>query len=76
LSPEQCAERSRRAIRLKLKRTLRPDGLTVPWTWEQLRVLGKEPDGVVAARTGRSVNGVRVKRTWLGIRTALDRRKG
>jgi hypothetical protein len=38
-------------------------------------MLGKEPDGVVAARTVRSVNGVRVKRTRLGIRTALDRRK-
>jgi hypothetical protein len=38
--------------------------------------LGKLPDGEVAARTGRSVNAVRVKRTKLGIASACDRRHG
>jgi hypothetical protein len=37
--------------------------------------LGKEPDDVVAAKTGRTVNAVRVRRTLLGIPTALDRRR-
>jgi hypothetical protein len=32
-----------------------------------LRLLGKMPDAEVAARTGRSENAVRVKRTKLGI---------
>jgi hypothetical protein len=38
-------------------------------------LLGREPDDVVAAKVGRSVNAVRSKRTRLGIPTARDRRR-
>jgi hypothetical protein len=37
------------------------------WPGEHLALLGKLPDAEVAARTGRSENGVRVKRCKLGI---------
>jgi hypothetical protein len=38
-------------------------------------MLGQEPDDVVAAKTGRSVEAVRIKRTPLGMPTARDRRR-
>jgi hypothetical protein len=39
-----------------------------------VRLLGKEPDEVVAAKVGKSAGAVRSKRTTLGIPTALERR--
>jgi hypothetical protein len=40
-----------------------------------LALLGTLPDGEVAALTGRSVTGVRVRRTKLGLPTARDGRR-
>jgi hypothetical protein len=37
-----------------------------PWTPEQLALLGKEPDDLVAGKVGRSVNAVRIMRQLLG----------
>jgi hypothetical protein len=45
------------------------------WTRAQLRLLGKEPDDVVAAKVGRSAEAVLGKPTKLGIPTARDRRR-
>jgi hypothetical protein len=45
------------------------------WTRAQLRLPGREPDDVVAAKVGRSVNAVRSKHTTLGIPTGRDRRR-
>jgi hypothetical protein len=68
------AECRRRAIARNLQRFLPKHRDGWHWTREQLRLLGKEPDDVVAAKIGRTVNGVRLKRSRLGIPTALDRR--
>jgi hypothetical protein len=45
------------------------------WKARELRLLGKLPDEEVARRTGRTANGVRVRRTRRGIPTARDRRR-
>jgi hypothetical protein len=45
------------------------------WPAKHLALLGTLPDAEVAERTGRSTNGVRQKRTKLGIPTARDRRR-
>jgi hypothetical protein len=75
LTRKERAERRRRALRLNLGRFL-PTGYHGPrWTQEQVALLGKEPDDVVAAKTGRSVEAIRIKRTQLGIPTARDRRR-
>jgi hypothetical protein len=76
LTDEECDERSRTARRLNLAQYLRTGYHGPRWTKAQLRLLGKYPDDVVAARVGRTVDAVRCKRTRLGIPTALDRRKG
>jgi hypothetical protein len=71
------AERCRKtAIRLNLGRYL-THGYHGPW-WmpDQLALLGKLPDAELAARIGRTANAVRIKRTELGIASALDRRRG
>jgi hypothetical protein len=75
LSDEERDQRSRQAIRLNLKRFLHLGYHGPRWTRAQPRLLGKEPDDVVAAKIGRSVNAVRVMRTRLGVPTALDRRR-
>jgi hypothetical protein len=45
------------------------------WTAAEPALLGTVPDEDVAARIGRPVNAVRIKRTRLGIATAHDRRR-
>jgi hypothetical protein len=72
---ERDARRAQ-AERLNLGRHLR-DGFdaTRAWKAKELRLLGEAPDAEVVARTGRTVNSVRIKRTRLGIPTANDRRK-
>jgi hypothetical protein len=72
-SDEERDQRSRQALRLNLKRYLRLGYHGPRWMKAQLRLLGKEPDDVVAAKVGRSVNAVRIMRNRLGIPTALDR---
>jgi len=67
LSDEECDERSRAAVRLNLKQFLRTGYHGPRWTQEQLRLLGKKPDNVVAGKVGRSVNAVRIMRERLGI---------
>jgi hypothetical protein len=71
---EECDERSRRVLRLNLARYLHKGYHGPRWTPAQLRLLGRYPDEVVAAKVGRTVGAVRSKRTTLGIPTALDRR--
>src|SRR5262249_45501703 len=67
LSDEECDERSRRARELGLGRYLQTGYHGPRWTRAQLRLLGKEPDEVVAGKVGRTPNAVRVKRAKLGI---------
>ena len=45
------------------------------WTPEDIALLGTLPDEEVARRTGRTVEGVRIRRTRLGIPTFEDRRR-
>jgi hypothetical protein len=66
LSPEQVEVRRRNAHALNLGQYLDP-AHGQGWTRAELRLLGKHSDAQVAARTGRSANAVRVKRTKLGI---------
>jgi len=70
------ALRKQRAERLDLGRHLR-EGFrrTRGWKARELRLLGRLPDEEVARRTGRSVEGVRLKRTRCRIATARDRRR-
>jgi hypothetical protein len=68
LPPEQVERRT--ALERGLARNLRPGYHGPRWTQEQLALLGTLPDGEVAVLVGRSVTGVRVKRTRLGIPTA------
>jgi hypothetical protein len=75
LTDEECDERSRRALRLNLAQYLWTGYHGPLWTPAQLRLLGRYPDEVVAAKVGRTAGAVRSKRTSLGIPTALDRRK-
>src|SRR5262249_51979379 len=48
LTDEECDERSRRSLELGLGRYLQTGYHGPRWTREQLRLLGKEPDEVVA----------------------------
>src|SRR5262249_46752997 len=73
LTDAQCDAQSRRSKELNLARFLKKGYHGPWWTEEQLALLGKEPDDVVAAKTGRTENGVGVMRTRLGIPTARDR---
>jgi hypothetical protein len=66
LSPEQSERRRYTARELNLGQYLDP-AHGAGWTTAELRLLGEVPDAEVAARTGRSENAVRVKRTKLGI---------
>jgi hypothetical protein len=74
VTDEECDERSRRALRLNLAQYLWTGYHGPRWTPAQLRLLGKYPDEVVAAKVGRTAGAVRSKRTSLGIPSALDRR--
>jgi hypothetical protein len=74
LSPEQVEQRRRTAHALNLGQYLDP-AHGAGWSPAELRLLGKHSDAQVAARTGRSENAVRVKRTRLGIPTFRGRRK-
>jgi hypothetical protein len=72
--PERAARRRLNAER-NLGRNLRLGYHGPRWTKAELDLLGRLPDDEVAARTGRTANGVRVMRTRLGIATARDRRR-
>jgi hypothetical protein len=74
-TPEECAERWERAVRLNLGRHLVLGYHGPRWTRAQLRLLGKYPDEEVARRTGRTVCAVRCQRTRRKIPPALDRRR-
>jgi hypothetical protein len=72
---EERAAPRRLNAELDLGRNLRPGYHGPRWTRAALSLLGRLPDEEVAARTGRTANGVRVMRTRLGIPTARDRRR-
>jgi hypothetical protein len=65
LPPEQVERRRRTALELGL----RPPGppAEVLWTAEELALLSTMPDEDVAAKIGRTAEGVRVKRSRCGI---------
>jgi hypothetical protein len=67
LTDEECDEHSRRSLELGLGRYLKTGYHGPRWTREQLRLLGKEPDDVVAGKVGRTPNAVRLMRQRLGI---------
>src|SRR5262249_62064296 len=67
LTDAQCDAQSKRSKELNLARFLTKGYHGPWWTDEQLALLGKEPDDVVAAKIGRTVEGVRLKRMRLGI---------
>ena len=69
------AARRRLNAELRLDRNLRLGYHGPHWTKAELDLLGRLPDEALAARTGRTANGVRVMRTRLGIPTARDRRR-
>jgi hypothetical protein len=58
LTDEECDERSRRALRLNLARHLWTGYHGPRWTPAQLRLLGRYPDEVVAAKVGRTAGAV------------------
>jgi hypothetical protein len=66
LSPEHVEVRRTNARTLNLGQYLDP-AHGQGWTRAELRLLGKQSDAQVAARTGRSANAVRQKREELGI---------
>jgi hypothetical protein len=74
LPPEQVQRRRQTANTLNLGRNLVKGYHGPHWTKAQLRILGTEPDDLVAAKIGRTVSAVRIMRTRLGIPTARDRR--
>src|SRR5262249_4078865 len=76
LTDAQCDAQSRRSRELNLARFLKKGYHGPWWTDEQLALLGKEPDDVVAARIGRTENAVRLRRQLLAIPNPRDRRKG
>jgi len=59
--------RRRNARRPKLGQYLQPGYHGPRWTAWQLRLLGKQPDAVVAGKVGRSVHAVRLMRQRLDI---------
>jgi hypothetical protein len=71
---EQKAKREA-AKTLNLARHLRPRYRGDEWTEAEIKLLGKLPDAEVAARIGRTVEAVRVKRTRAGLPTAKDQRQ-
>jgi hypothetical protein len=67
--------RRERAVALDLGRHLRTGYHGPCWSKEQIVLLGTAPDEEIAARLGKSVEAVRVKRTRLEIPTFEDKRK-
>jgi hypothetical protein len=69
-------EQVRRTTATRKRLGLRPDrwGKT-GWKPEDLALLGTKPDDELAAKLGRSVKAVTVRRLKLGIRTARDGRR-
>ena len=67
LPPEQVERRRRTAREKNLARHLKTGYHGPWWTREQLRLLGTEPDEVVAAKVGRTAQAVRSMRGRLGI---------
>jgi hypothetical protein len=72
---QERAARRRLNAELHLGQNLRLGYHGPRWAKAELDLLGRLPDEAVAARTGRTANGVRVMRTRLGIPTARDRRR-
>src|SRR5262245_47396880 len=68
-------QRRRTNVRLNLVRFAVPGSGRQLWTAADVALLGKLPDDEVARRVGRAVEGVRVKRSKLGIPAARDGRK-
>jgi hypothetical protein len=65
---EERERQGERTRRLNLARHLRPGPHRHPaWTAEQIALLGTTPDEEVAAKVGRSVAAVRLKREKMGI---------
>jgi hypothetical protein len=77
LPPEQVERRRRTAVEKNLARNLRPGYNRGPW-WApaELALLGKLPEEEVAARTERTHNAVRVKRTKAWRRRPFVRGRG
>ena len=73
LTAEDVKRRRRTNRERGLWRNLRTGYHGPRWTRGQLRLLGKEPDNVVAEKVGRTVNAVRVMRTRRGVPTVKDR---
>src|SRR6516162_2315079 len=69
--PRPCATAIRLNLGQYLRRHKRPDS----WSVKQLALLGTVPDANLARRLGRTADAVRLKRTRLGIPSALDRRR-
>jgi hypothetical protein len=67
VTEEERDERRRTARRLNLAKHLPTSYHGPRWTAEQLQLLGTEPDAVVAAKVGRTVDAVRRQRTLRGI---------
>ena len=67
LPPEQVERRRRTAREKNLAQYLQPGYHGPRWSDEQLRLLGTEPDEVVAEKVGRTAEAVRVMRSRLGI---------
>lgn len=78
LTAEQVERRRRTAHALHLGRFLKlhgQPGNSRPWTADEVAQLGTDADEVVAARTGRTADAVRLKRSRAGIPTYRDRRR-
>jgi hypothetical protein len=66
----------RRGAARRAKGYVVPDRWAVDgWKWQQVALLGRMSDEIVAKKTSRSVNAVRLKRTRLGIPTTKNRRR-
>lgn len=64
--------------RMKARRAVgfsRHPKMVKDWKPEEIALLGTLPDEEVARKIGRAANGVRIKRTRLGIPSACDRRR-
>jgi hypothetical protein len=76
LTPEQVERRRRTTLEQGLVRHIRPGYNRGPWwTPREVALLGRLPDGEVAAKVGRSPDAVRRKRERLGTPNPRDRRR-
>ena len=66
--------RRQTALRLNLGQYVRKGNPLTLWTCKERALLGTMPDGEVARRTGRTINGVRQKRQEMGKPNRFDRR--